>query len=75
MVWDVLPGWHQLVETFCVESGIVGCFSKGGRDGMGYFSQGCSNGLRHFVEGGRDDMGCFAQGDRNGMKHSVEDAN
>ena len=40
----------------------MGCFVRGGRNGMGCFVRGGKNGMGCFVQGDKNCMGCFVQG-------------
>ena len=40
----------------------VGCFVRGGRNGMGCFVRGGKNGMGCFVRGDKNCMGCFVRG-------------
>ena len=43
----------------------MGCYVRGGRNGMGCFVRGGKNGMGCFVRGDKNCMGCFVRGGKS----------
>ena len=42
----------------------MGCFVRGGKNGMGCYVRGDKNSMGCYVRGDKDSMGCFVRGDK-----------